>query len=262
MCKWDAKDYKNNSKYQEQWARELIAKIKIKPCWNVLDIGCGDGRLTAIVAEKIRKGKVLGIDNSESMVKHAKNEFNGGKYKNLEFISNDARKINFKNKFDLILSNSCLHWVIDHQSLLKRIKMALKPNGKIFIQMGGKGNAQMMVNTVNKIIREDKWEKYFRNFLFPWGFYGAKQYRAWLKQAGLKPDSVKILTRIMRQNKAGMTAWIRTTWLPYTQRVPEKLRKEFLNEILQRYIEKHPLDSKGLLTLIMKRLEIIAERQA
>ncbi len=262
MYKWDAKDYKKNSKYQEQWARELIAKIKMKPGWHVLDIGCGDGRLTAIVAEKAKNSSVLGIDNSKSMIGHAKNEFKGGKYKNLAFMTKDARRISFKNEFDLILSNSCLHWVIDHRSLLKRIKKALKPNGKIFIQMGGKGNAQMMVNNVNEIIRKKKWKKYFREFSFPWGFYGAKQYRAWLGEAGLKPENVKILTRIMRQDKAGMTAWIRTTWLPYIQRVPEKLKKEFLNEILQRYIEKHPADSKGILTLEMKRLEVIAGRQA
>ena len=69
---WDADQYFRFSSSQEKWARETINKAKLKPFENVLDVGCGDGKSTAEIAKETLKGKVLGVDNSEAMIKLAK----------------------------------------------------------------------------------------------------------------------------------------------------------------------------------------------
>ena len=72
---WDAKDYAKNSQNQFQWAKELIPKLKLQGNEALLDIGCGDGKITAEIAKALPNGKVVGIDSSPEMIKLSKNHF-------------------------------------------------------------------------------------------------------------------------------------------------------------------------------------------
>lgn len=67
---------------------------------------------------------------------------------------------------------------------------------------------------------------------------------------------------MIQKGKEGLAAWIRTTWLPYTQRVPEELREEFIEELVDKYVENHPLDDEGYVHVPMMRLEVEAENKA
>ncbi len=89
---WDAKDYEKHLSAQQAWARELIAKRKLDGYESVLDIGCGDGRITAEIAGQLPKGNVLGVDSSNDMIESACKKFPHGKYANLEFKLVDARQ--------------------------------------------------------------------------------------------------------------------------------------------------------------------------
>jgi trans-aconitate methyltransferase len=106
------------------------------------------------------------------------------------------------------------------------------------------------------------WHDYFRDFPFPYGFYGEEEYRPWLAAAGLNAVRVELIAKDMAQEgKEGLAGWIRTTWLPYTQRLPRERREEFIREIVDRYAELHPPDGKGLLHVAMVRLEVEAEKK-
>ena len=62
------------------------------------------------------------------------------------------------------------------------------------------------------------------------------------------------------KGKEGLKGWIRTTWFPYTNRIPENLRNLFIDEIINNYIEKHPLDDRGCTHVKMVRLEVKAKK--
>lgn len=261
MYKWNAKDYKNSSSSQQKWARELISKLEIKGNERVLDIGCGDGKITAEIAQKLPEGSVLGIDSSKEMIYLAKETFNSKEYNNLNFILKDVQELDFNNEFDVIFSNAALHWIKDHLSILKQIKDSLKPSGKILIQMGGKGNAESILEIADIMITDEKWKKYFKGFEFPYGFYGAKEYKDWLKRAGFNSIRVQLFPKDMeKKNVIDLAGWIRTTWLPYTQRVPEEFQEEFIEELIERYLEKYPKDEKGHIHVKMVRLEVEATK--
>jgi trans-aconitate 2-methyltransferase len=109
------------------------------------------------------------------------------------------------------------------------------------------------------MMAKERWGKFFRGFSFPYGFYSEDDYSMWLKRVGLKAKRIALIPKDMTQKgKDGLASWIRTTWLLYTQRVPEVLRDEFIREIVDRYSEKNPLDSKGLIHVSMMRLEVEA----
>jgi len=257
MYKWNAKDYHKSSAQQQKWAQELILKLTLKGNERVLDIGCGDGKVTAAITRQLPEGYVVGIDYSNEMIGFARKNYPTKRYPNLTFKLKDASNLDFNNEFDVVFSNAVLHWVIDHLPILKGIQMSLKPSGKVLLQMGGKGNAAKILNELEIMLSSNKWKQYFNDFTFPYGFYGPEEYKDWLEQAGFDVRRIELIPKDMVHNqKEGFSAWIRTTWLPYIQRVPKRRKDEFINEIVDRYIEKYPPDTEGLIHIQMMRLEV------
>lgn len=258
---WDAQDYAENSTNQYQWAEELIPKLNLTGNETVLDIGCGDGKVTALLATYLPHGKVVGIDSSEEMVTLARKSFPQDKHDNLAFLRMDARELTFREQFDVAFSSASLHWIIDHQTVLAGVKESLDTHGRLLFQMAGKGNAQEIIAVLQEMISEDTCEPYFKNFTFPYGFYGPEEYTVWLREAGFKPERVELLPKTMKlKGKEGLAGWIRTTWLPFTERVPASLRDSFIEEVADRYIAAYPLDKEGMVQVKMVRLEVQATK--
>lgn len=260
MFKWDAEEYQKSSSAQQKWAIELITKMDLQGSERVLDIGCGDGKVTSEIATHLKEGCILGIDSSIDMIELATRTFPLKEHPNLHFKLKDFQEIDYDSEFDLIFSNAALHWIKGHGDILKQIQKSLKHDGRILIQMGGKGNAKKILDLANEIIIEEKWNNYFlQGFTFPYGFYGPKKYIKWLNEANLKPVRVELISKVMVQKGVeGLKSWIRTVWLPYTQRIPEDIREDFIDELATKYIEQNPLDNEGMIHVNMVRLEVEA----
>ena len=227
----------------------------------MLDIGCGDGKITAQLASSLPRGCVVGIDSSEEMVDLARRSFPPSIYMNLSFQKMNAQSLSFKDEFDRVFSNAALHWIIDQRPILKGVQRSLKACGRLLFQMGGKGNAKDVLAILDDLLLENRWGKFFEGFAFPYGFYAPDEYAVWLREAGLTPERIELLKKDMRlSGKEGLAGWIRTTWLPYTERLPAELRKEFISEIVDRYVKTHPLDNAGNVHVGMVRLEVEATK--
>ncbi len=253
---WNGDDYAANSQVQLQWALELMEKLE--PCGDehLLDIGCGDGKVTAMLAARLDRGRVVGIDNSTSMIESARRSF--GSRKNLEFLLQDAGSLPFEQQFDLVFSNAALHWIIDHRPVLAGIFRALKPGGRVLAQMGGKGNAETVILAMEEVIVRKPWQRYFQNFPFPYGFHGPEEYGSWLKDAGFAIRYIRLVPKDMvHADREKFIGWLRTTWLPYLQRVPDQEQPRFLDQVAAAYLgDAH----QGKVHTPMMRLEFLAER--
>jgi trans-aconitate 2-methyltransferase len=104
------------------------------------------------------------------MIELAQQRFSLKAHPNLSFVVKDARELDFDCEFDLIFSNACLHWVAEHFPVLKRIRRGLKPSGQILFQMGGKGNAEHIIEVMEHVIEQIEWRSFFKDFTFPYGF--------------------------------------------------------------------------------------------
>jgi trans-aconitate 2-methyltransferase len=260
MHKWDPADYEKSSSAQFKWAMDLVSKLELSGDENVLDIGCGDGKITAAIAARVPRGRVLGIDLSGEMVEFARSKYPKSDYKNISFEQKDASLLDFQDEFDIVVSFACLHWVKDHIPVLEGIRRSLKSSGRILLQFGGKRNAGKILDITEDLIRMDEWCAYFQGFNFPYYFYGPEEYRGWLKQVRLKAKRVELVPKDMvHAGKSGLEGIIRNTWLPYTERLPRELRAKFIGEIAGRYIESHPLQD-GMVHVKMVRLEVEAEK--
>jgi trans-aconitate methyltransferase len=254
---WDAEDYANHSKTQLVWGQELIAKLNLTGNEHVLDIGCGDGKVTVEIAKTVPEGKVLGIDSSEEMTSLAVNKYPTAAYQNLRFELLDAQNINYNQQFDVVFSNAVLHWIPDHQSLLHKIFTSLKPKGRALLQMGGKGNASEIIEVLSKLIKNKPWKNYFKSFSTPYYFHSPLDYDYWLNDIGfLKSRNELIPKEMIHDCRSELEAWIRTTWHPYLKQIPEEFRNKFIEEFTEAYLESHPKTENGTITVKMVRLEV------
>lgn len=300
-ARWNAADYAANSVVQQTWARELIAKLNLRGDEHILDVGCGDGKVTAEIARAVPRGSATGVDASPQMIEFAKKTFPAERNRNLRFHVMDARKIRAalffspsrrpsgeragvrrpiisKSKllipaffprgrgegvesarFDIVFSNAALHWVDDHQKILRGAASVLKSGGRLLISCGGKGNAQDVFVALRPEMRLKRWREFFRQMPTPYFFYAPADYEKWLPKSGFQINGVKLAPKDATYNGAkGFGTWLRTTWIPYIQRVPEDSREEFITAVTQRYIAGHPSDKSGRVHVRMIRLEIDA----
>jgi trans-aconitate methyltransferase len=256
MDKWNANDYSRNSSAQESWAKELISKLSLKGHESLIDIGCGDGKITNEIAARLPAGLAVGIDSSGSMIELASSTYARD---NLSFVLMDAENIHLDRKFDVAFSNATLHWVKDHQAVLASLKKHMNPNGKILFQMGGKGNAQDIVNTLDRITADERWSEFFKQFEFPYHFCEVEDYEAWLPASGYRAVRIELITKDMvHKNTEGLKGWLRTTWFPYINKIPIDLRESFLDELVNTFLEEIPLDPLKQTHVKMVRLEVEA----
>ena len=107
---WDGRDYERHSAQQRSWGGDLIAELALRGDERVLDLGCGDGTLTARLAGLVPNGSVLGIDAAPEMLAAAQEKCGP----NMRVTVGDIQALDFADAFDLVFSNAALHWVPDH----------------------------------------------------------------------------------------------------------------------------------------------------
>jgi trans-aconitate methyltransferase len=257
MSSWDAADYHRHSAAQQAWARELLPKLALTGEEYLLDIGCGDGKVTAEIAEWLPRGTAVGVDSSSEMIRFARATFPPERCPRLTFEVMDACRLAYEDEFDVVFSNATLHWIVDHRPVLAGIARALVPGGRALLQMAGRGNASAVVAVLDELIAEADWHPYFEGFTFPYGFHAADEYRKWAEASGLNVKRAELISKDMAQaGPEGLGGWLRTTWLPYLERVPQERRSALVKSVVSRYMERHPPDEQGSLHVDMVRLEV------
>lgn len=259
--KWNPADYAKNSDAQLKWARSLTKNLNLAEYKSILDVGCGDGKITADFAASLPQSRIVGVDSSPEMIAYAAEKYPPSHYPNLTFACVDARSLDFNQEFDLIFSNATLHWVNEHQLFFQAANKALKEQGRLIISCGGKGNAAQVLATFAELTARDLWQPYFADFDNPYFFYGLEDYQTWLQQSGFAVKRLELVPKDMtHQGEAGLAGWIRTTWMPFTKYVPETKRDDFIAQFVELYLAKNTLDAQGLSHISMVRLEVDANK--
>jgi len=148
---------------------------------------------------------------------------------------------------------------MDQRPVLAGIFTSLKKGGRVLVQMGGKGNAQEVISVFNKMVIKDPWKRYFHDFTFPYGFYGPDEYEPWLTQSGFVINQLELIPKEMIHDSVEQfKGWIRTTWLPYLNRVPDSNQEMFIDQLIHEYLTvTGQLDNSTVMTKMI-RLEFSA----
>jgi trans-aconitate 2-methyltransferase len=161
---FDGEKYRQASTHQKEWGMKLIAELPLTGRERILDLGCGDGALTAQLASRVPEGSVVGIDSAPSMIATASRQGRP----NLRFELLDMRRLAYEEEFDVVFSNSALHWVKDQQDLLRRVLRALKPGGIARFNFPADGNCAAFNRTVQQVMAQPRYAPGFQAFKWPW----------------------------------------------------------------------------------------------
>ena len=161
---FDGKKYEKASIFQQEWGNKLISELNLKGNEDILDLGCGNGLLTANLASLVPNGNVIGIDASEGMIEVAKEK----ERNNLKFKLMDLNEFSLDCQFDFIFSNAALHWVINHNRLWMNILKILKPNGFVRFNFAANGNCSHFFKIIKEVIEFKEYINYFPEFQWPW----------------------------------------------------------------------------------------------
>ncbi len=259
MTSWNAAEYARNSASQLQWANELLSRLHLKGSEAVVDLGCGDGKITVALAQALPAGRAVGIDSSQEMIQYA--QAHHSEHLNLTFRLLDFRTLDYSEEFDLAFSNAALHWVQDHRSLLARVYHVLRRGGRLAFSFGGKGNAEDVLKVAFAVGQRPEWLTYFEGFENPYFFYTPEEYRPWLAEAGFTITRLELVPKDMiHHGRVRFYSWIRTTWMPITGKVPEPRREDFIRDFVAAYLESFPPDHEGKIHVRMARLEVEAAK--
>lgn len=237
---WNAAKYTRHSSLQEQMAAQVLALVRLEGHERVLDVGCGDGRISArIAAERVPQGSVLGVDASANMIAFAQRQH--ATLGNLSFAVADAARLPFEGAFDAVVSFNALHWLQDLSSAFRGIRAALVAGGRSWLRLVTRGPVTSLEEVAEQVRREAPWRPLFAGFEDPYLRLSVEQVTAEATAVGLHVKGVQtglegwdFGTReaFFGFCNAGFGAW--------TTRLPADRRDAFVSAVLDRYIGLQP----------------------
>lgn len=231
---FDGEKYRLASGHQQEWGLQMLSELRLTGSEHILDLGCGDGRLTERLSRLVPEGSVLGIDASAGMI------FSARVYarSNLEFRQMDIRDLDFQGQFDVIYSNAALHWVTDHRHLLRQSRLALRDGGYLLWNFDGAGNCRFFLETVRSLMQEEPYRALFDGFVWPWFMPSQSEYEQLLEAAGFSGAVVTLENRDRYfQHEEEMIRWMDQPCLvPFLTWLPDGARTAFRQAVIDRML--------------------------
>lgn len=191
MTEWNAARYHEISTPQQTWGRRVLERLPLEGSECVLDIGCGSGRLTAEIADRVPAGRVVGVDRSAAMVEKAA-AWLRDRSPHAAVVLADAAALPFRRTFDAVFSGATFHWIHDHAALFRSIVTALVPGGRLVAQCGGGPNLALLYGRAQRLMQQPRFARYFEEWSDPTFFADVESTRRRLLTAGFVDVEVSL----------------------------------------------------------------------
>jgi trans-aconitate 2-methyltransferase len=223
---WDAATYDRVSDPQVAMAARVLDRLPLDGDETVLDAGCGSGRVTELLLERLPDGRVIAVDQAESMVEHARERLG----ERAVVLQSDLTALALDEQVDAVFSNAVFHWIANHPLLFERLFGALRAGGRLVAQCGGEGNIEEFHRVARAVGAKEPFAPHLGGWDGPWNFAGAEETAERLERAGfgevetwLEPYPV-----VPDDPRAYFTA---VCLGPHLEQLPEELRERFVEAV-------------------------------
>lgn len=229
---WDGQSYDRISGPMEALGLEVLSRLGLEGDETVLDAGCGSGRITQALIERLPRGRVIAVDASASMVAAARERLSeldsAGR---VDIRRQDLLELELDEHVDAVLSTATFHWISDHDRLFRRLRAVLRDGGQLAAQCGGEGNIDVLRAKANEVLARDPYAQHFRDWRPPWNYAGPQETQRRLLAAGF--SSAKCwLTPAPKQPEHAREFLSTIVLGPHVQQLPEDLREPFMDDVL------------------------------
>jgi trans-aconitate methyltransferase len=228
---WDPETYAQNARFVSDLGEPLLGILSPQPKERILDLGCGDGALSA----KVRSSgcTLYAVDASFAQIKAAKK-------RGLQAVVMDGQQLAFKQFFDAVFTNAALHWMKQPEKVVAGVWRALKPAGRFVGEFGGKGNVLKIRTALYAALRRRGVDP---EPVDPWYYPTVEEYSALLERTGFAVEYIELIPR-PTELPGDILDWLEIFAQPFTQSVDKRERQTFLNEV-RGALEPELRDSKG-----------------
>jgi len=235
MTEWNASGYNRVSALQKWLADESLTAVELAGSERVLDIGCGDGKITAEIAERLPTGSAVGIDPSERMIEFARAHFVAD-HANLTFEVGDAIRLSYRDAFDLVVSFNALHWVPDQTAALRGIRDALRPGARALLQFVSQGDRKCLEDVIEETALSPRWSSRFADYRRPYLHLPPDAYGRLAESVGLRVDRIDVALEAWDfGSRDGFAEFGTVTFVEWTRRIPDADKVAFIGDVLDRY---------------------------
>jgi trans-aconitate 2-methyltransferase len=224
---WNGASYDRISGPMEALGRQVLERLELRGDETVLDAGCGSGRVTQALIERLPRGRVIAVDASSSMAQAARERL--GEQADVRVL--DLLDLELETPVDAILSTATFHWIADHERLFARLHAALRPGGQLVVQCGGEGNIDQLRGVANTVLAQPPYAEHFSGWRAPWHYAAPAVTRERLREAGFAETHCWLATAPTQPEYP--REFLMTIVLgPHVQHLPEPLREPFMDDVL------------------------------
>jgi trans-aconitate 2-methyltransferase len=235
---WDAQTYDQISEPQYQWGLAVLDRLDPAADEAIIDAGCGSGRVTEKLLERLPDGRVVGVDGSAEMIKVAAEKFSGDD--RVRLIVSDLLDLtpelleenDAPPAVDALFSTATFHWITDHEKLFTRIHSVLRPGGRLVAQCGGEGNVADHARAIATVATQPQYIDHFEGMTMMWNFANPADTEERLRGAGFEDISCWLEDKpVQPENAYEFTTTV--TMGPHLTRLPEEKRRAFAEAVLE-----------------------------
>lgn len=246
---WSTEAYTSTASFVPKLTSQVLTYLDVQPTDRILDIGCGDGQLTAQIAANASSGSVLGIDSSPSFIATAKDKYFTSTA-NCSFLLHDARTLAscpeaMTGAWDKIFSNAAMHWILRDRAttppaFFAAVYRALRPGGKFVFEMGGHGNvAEVQTALQAAMVHVGGVTLAQAREASPWYFPSPEAMEGLLREAGFEVEKCYVeyrptkLTEAKEDGTGGIEGWVRLMGAELLEVVEEGRRDAVVREVCE-----------------------------
>ena len=241
---WNAEEYETHGRFVTRLGEPLIELLTPKPGELILDLGCGDGVLTSMLAAT--GAQVIGVDSSPDFVAAAQE-------RGLDVRLMDAHELSLPERFDGVFSNAALHWMTGPEDVVRGVRLHLKSGGRFVGEFGGFGNVAAISTATRAVLRKHGFDI---KGLSPWYFPRAEEYEQLLENNGFRVENLSLFPR-PTPLPTGMEPWLRTFSGAFLANMDDEKRGFIIREIAE-LLEPALCDWEGAWTADYVRLRFKA----